>query len=416
MPRAGWRDGLVILVVLGLCLGATVARARTVVESEISVGAGYGDALFRTASVPLPPQLSPSDLYTQVQPRLELGWEPSSQQGFRVGYDGSYQRFHLSENGFAYSHTAAGEYLLALTRALQLEVAAAGLFERYSAVASAAFDSGAASLALAYSPTRALRLAVAGESQGIDASSYSALWGGSAVEAAWSGAWLDLGARARFAINRHEAQYGGTLYAALRLSSLRFAVDGGWTHLTGGRWLAWGTAVSMPVGAGFAIVGRYRGNLEDYGPTTPALACHSATLGVRYVWESMSKAVAALLERADAGERPTTAGVHHVHVLLTTEPSVQRVALIGEPNDWVPAGLAFTRIRSGRFEMWLELPPGAYAYQLLVDGRPSVPTGAQAYTADSFGGENAVLLVPPVAGAIELSCCQQAESGSRAAR
>ncbi|MFW6197964.1 MAG: glycoside hydrolase [Myxococcota bacterium] len=77
------------------------------------------------------------------------------------------------------------------------------------------------------------------------------------------------------------------------------------------------------------------------------------------------------------------------------QPEAQSVAVVGTFNDWTGARGELVRGEDGWFEGTLEVPPGRHRYQLLVDGRPVAPEGADAYVPDGFGARNAVLVVPP---------------------
>lgn len=67
------------------------------------------------------------------------------------------------------------------------------------------------------------------------------------------------------------------------------------------------------------------------------------------------------------------------------------VAVLGSFNAWVPQGLA--RLPDGTWQRELRLPPGRYAYKLLVDGRLRPDPAAMASEPDGFGGRNSLLIV-----------------------
>lgn len=75
-------------------------------------------------------------------------------------------------------------------------------------------------------------------------------------------------------------------------------------------------------------------------------------------------------------------------------PGATSVAVIGSFNDWSPERGRLEPVgEDGWFEGTLAVPEGRHHYQLLVDGQPERPEGAEAYAPDGFGGENAVLIV-----------------------
>ncbi|HEY5995392.1 MAG TPA: zf-HC2 domain-containing protein [Candidatus Deferrimicrobiaceae bacterium] len=101
-----------------------------------------------------------------------------------------------------------------------------------------------------------------------------------------------------------------------------------------------------------------------------------------------SKAVAA--EPAEAEVRV----IREVKIYLYA-PSAQRVAVTGDFNGWDAKGVDLKPAgKQGMWEADLELSPGAYAYNFIVDGDVLVPDpNAPNQMPDGFGGTNSILLV-----------------------
>lgn len=86
-----------------------------------------------------------------------------------------------------------------------------------------------------------------------------------------------------------------------------------------------------------------------------------------------------------------------VHTLtLTFRPPAsaepREVAVVGETSDW-RNGLALERRDDGSFARELRLPPGVYAYKLLVDGRHVVDPSAARRTTTPEGHENGLIVL-----------------------
>ena len=69
-------------------------------------------------------------------------------------------------------------------------------------------------------------------------------------------------------------------------------------------------------------------------------------------------------------------------------PDASEVAIIGDFTDWQAIPLT---ARHGRWEVELDLSPGQYAYQYVVDGVPLTPPEATRTRPDGFGGINGVI-------------------------
>lgn len=75
-------------------------------------------------------------------------------------------------------------------------------------------------------------------------------------------------------------------------------------------------------------------------------------------------------------------------------PNARRAAVIGTFNGWDADDGELTAMGGGWFEATRSLPAGRHRYHLIVDGRPTRPSGAPAYAPDGLGGEDAVVTVP----------------------
>ncbi len=76
-------------------------------------------------------------------------------------------------------------------------------------------------------------------------------------------------------------------------------------------------------------------------------------------------------------------------------PQARNVALVGNFNDWSPAGFEMSRDeRSGQWTITVPLDSGRHEYAFLVDYERMVPDpGAVIRHADGFGNVNSVLVV-----------------------
>jgi hypothetical protein len=81
--------------------------------------------------------------------------------------------------------------------------------------------------------------------------------------------------------------------------------------------------------------------------------------------------------------------------------SAEGGAVLGEFNDWRPEAHRFERLKDGSFSLTLSLPVGGqYRFRYLFDGsRWENDESADAYVPNRFGGEDAVLVLPPPAEA-----------------
>jgi len=78
--------------------------------------------------------------------------------------------------------------------------------------------------------------------------------------------------------------------------------------------------------------------------------------------------------------------------LVLVEPTARTVAIVGDFNGWDPMRSPLERLNQGVWTATLELPPGRYHYQFLVDGERWIADPlAQETTFDGFGAQNSVL-------------------------
>ncbi|HEY3490257.1 MAG TPA: zf-HC2 domain-containing protein [Candidatus Deferrimicrobiaceae bacterium] len=98
---------------------------------------------------------------------------------------------------------------------------------------------------------------------------------------------------------------------------------------------------------------------------------------------------------AVAVPEPVVKIIREVHIYLYS-PTAQRVAVTGDFNGWDAKGVSLKPVegKTGMWETDLQLQPGAYAYNFIVDGDLLVPDPDSLNQApDGFGGTNSILLV-----------------------
>lgn len=95
-----------------------------------------------------------------------------------------------------------------------------------------------------------------------------------------------------------------------------------------------------------------------------------------------------------ASAEPEVKIIREVKIYLYA-PSAQRVAVTGDFNSWDPKGVELKPAgKPGMWETDLQLSPGAYAYNFIVDSDVLVPDpDAPNQMPDGFGGTNSILLV-----------------------
>jgi hypothetical protein len=72
----------------------------------------------------------------------------------------------------------------------------------------------------------------------------------------------------------------------------------------------------------------------------------------------------------------------------------KKVSLVGDFNGWGVEPVLLKSVQKGTWEAELELSPGMYQYNLLVDGKKWVANpNSRAQVPDGFGGTNSVMIV-----------------------
>lgn len=96
----------------------------------------------------------------------------------------------------------------------------------------------------------------------------------------------------------------------------------------------------------------------------------------------------------------SVASVPRVHVIREVRiyfycPPARSVAVTGDFNAWDPEGVPLKAAgKPGLWEATLQLKPGAYSYNFIVDGNVLVPDpDAANQMPDGYGGTNSILLV-----------------------
>ena len=87
-----------------------------------------------------------------------------------------------------------------------------------------------------------------------------------------------------------------------------------------------------------------------------------------------------------------TPGTTAVHFELSA-PEAGRVALVGDFNDWDPAGTPLREESDGRWVLEVPLPPGRYHYTFVVDGSRWVADPSEPAALDDFGTPTSVITV-----------------------
>jgi len=383
-----------------VCLAVPVtAAARTAADAELLIGGGRDNGLFPLAVQLLPPGVVTDDFFFETRPSTGLHLEPGENHRLGLAYAGSYRRFATPENGWAHAHLLHGSYAFDLVPALTLEAGLLGATEQFTAVDSG-YLLGGGMLGTTWEPTRGLRIGVRGETQWIDSPALRGMLGGGAATVKWSGESCSLGASGRWRTagpGWHQAS--GGIEAGLTLGPLfgRAELRGG--GFSGGLWLGWRGALAWRIAEHWSLVATYDGSHLDYTDGTGTLTAHVGGLGARFAWES-APGVERLLDRVARGrsERPSPSGM----TLRVHAPEKSRsLDVVADFNGWAHEPLEPSG--PGVWELRVDRPAGRYAFQLLVDGEICVPTGAQAYRPDGFGGQNAVLVIGEAAAA-EVHC------------
>jgi hypothetical protein len=88
-------------------------------------------------------------------------------------------------------------------------------------------------------------------------------------------------------------------------------------------------------------------------------------------------------------------GAARAVAFMLVAPGVNRVALVGEFNDWDPLATPLVRVgRDGPWVATVALPPGRHVYGFMIDGSRWMPDPhAPLAPDDGFGSTNSVVLV-----------------------
>jgi len=81
----------------------------------------------------------------------------------------------------------------------------------------------------------------------------------------------------------------------------------------------------------------------------------------------------------------------NVYVFYYKNNSAKRVNLIGEFNNWNPYSLPMKKHKSSYWEIEVDIPPGLYAYQFIVDGKYLNDPLGQSMMVDRFDYEMSLL-------------------------
>lgn len=114
-----------------------------------------------------------------------------------------------------------------------------------------------------------------------------------------------------------------------------------------------------------------------------------ATVGLRVAL--LQPATGTLARASSRGLRTERLGPSRVRVRVRVAEA-SKVAIAGEWNDWIPAPMQ--RDRDGGWSVTLALRPGIYRCALLVDGARWLAPPGSPQTADEFGGQVGLLIVP----------------------
>jgi hypothetical protein len=178
------------------------------------------------------------------------------------------------------------------------------------------------------------------------------------------------------------------------------------------RWADWGWSLAAASVGAVAAVALMRGGQSPAPVRTAVLAPPAVSSPVRLpappVPEAAPSAAVApapapvkaapkpeMVQTAAAAEpAPEIRVIREIRIYLYA-PSAQRVAVTGDFNGWDAKGVELKPAgKPGMWEADLELTPGAYAYNFIVDGDMLVPDpNAPNQMPDGFGGTNSILLV-----------------------
>ena len=383
-------------------VSAGTARAKVGVDAELGVGAGHDNALFRLATV-IPANATTEDWFWEWRPRFALTLDPSMSQRLELRYDGTFRDFRIAENGRAHAHAFRAGYGFDLTPGFSLQALASGAVDIPTAV-DGGYHTGTAALGTVWHVTTRTDLGVDFEAQWLDSPVIRGWFEGVTVRGEWRTSRVELGARLQgFTDGAGWRQVAGLLSAAARFDLLRLEANGGVATVNDGRWVLFGGAVGLELSSEWALAVRYDGRYEAYGSALTPIVGHDVGVAVHWAWESTGTGAASLLE-AVRDREAMPVGPPGVELTISVSATSRTVALAGDFNGWDPAATPLSSVAPGVWRMRVQLPPGHYAFQVVVDGQPCTPAGAKTYVDDGFGGQNASLWVMAEVSAETLSC------------
>jgi len=95
------------------------------------------------------------------------------------------------------------------------------------------------------------------------------------------------------------------------------------------------------------------------------------------------------LSMANRGIDPAKPDRHEVEFSVEA-PTAKEVFLVGDFNDWKPAGNPMNKDKHGIWRTCVSLAPGGYQYRLIVDGMWQDDPRALERVPNPFGSENCV--------------------------
>jgi hypothetical protein len=374
-------------------LGVHPAWGRSALDVELELGGGYDGALFRLATA-VPDKTETRDYYWHIEPELTFSFEPTLNHALRLGYAVAYRDLQSPTNGSSQGHSLWAGYALGLTPTVTFEVEGAGALEAMTAL-DAGYRTASAAVALRWRFMESVTLGAELNSQRFVSPAIESSFGGGALGLSWTSGRLDLAVKAQaLSDGRDWRQVAALGNVALKMAMARVELDGGGATVTDGVWATYGGTVSMTLGDPWTVFIHYHRRWESYGETPQSrlpLWASNMGAGVRYSWESVPEGLVRVL-RKSAQERVTNEAPSGVTLVVLTSKA-GRVAVTGDFNDWDQEGVGLAMASPGRWQGHLDLAPGRYTYQVIVDGELRVPQGAEEYVSDGFGGTNALLRV-----------------------
>jgi len=186
----------------------------------------------------------------------------------------------------------------------------------------------------------------------------------------------------------HVSTPGLTLFASVWAGTLR--PDGGPADLQ----LGGAAGVSTPIIEGLEAVLRYDGMIDRRSANsaeTSGFQHHVITAGLQ--WRPGTARRAPRPSSGPSGAEAPAVVDGRVHFSLRA-PGAASARVVGSWNDWA-RDVAAQVMRPGRapgtWEVRLDLPPGTYRFQFVLDGRAVRPPAATRYEVDDFGGEDGIV-------------------------